>query len=306
MTTSLSDECPIWESPASVERLPRRDSLIIIESPRAGVKYRMEESVVSEIHKQLTDEEKALLTTWLIRQHEMGINEIPLLTSAELSKSSLSKLRPLSVIQRGDNILKYLNSKIKRLGGFIDNRNSDNPYNPVIDNPYWPYMMDLLAWSESLNNSELEFILDYLEEKNWIKKDNLDIATVSCWITPQGYHHLMELESTVQKSSQASIAMWFHESMNQVFHEGIVPAIEEAGYVPMRIDQKEHEISYLWQELKQGYYATYHRISPQHLQRSVKEFAGRHSVLSMDKVIQSEQTVKGLSLEDVTTSSSHE
>ena len=34
--------------------------------------------------------------------------------------------------------------------------------------------------------------------------------------------------------------MWFDESMDQAFEVGIEPAIEEAGYKPLRIDRKEH------------------------------------------------------------------
>ena len=34
--------------------------------------------------------------------------------------------------------------------------------------------------------------------------------------------------------------MWFHESMTQAYEDGIGPAVEEAGYSPLRIDQKEH------------------------------------------------------------------
>ena len=33
-----------------------------------------------------------------------------------------------------------------------------------------------------------------------------------------------------------------------------------------------------WAMLKRGYYGTYHRMSPKHLQRYVAEFAGRHDI----------------------------
>ena len=34
--------------------------------------------------------------------------------------------------------------------------------------------------------------------------------------------------------------MWFDDSMNDVLKNGIEPAIEDAGYKPVRIDRKEH------------------------------------------------------------------
>ena len=34
--------------------------------------------------------------------------------------------------------------------------------------------------------------------------------------------------------------MWFDESLDEAFKYGIEPAIEQTGYKPLRIDQKEH------------------------------------------------------------------
>ncbi|MYF93675.1 MAG: IS1595 family transposase [Gemmatimonadetes bacterium] len=49
-----------------------------------------------------------------------------------------------------------------------------------------------------------------------------------------------------------------------------------------------------WSLLKRGYYGTYHKMSPEHLQRYVDEFVGRHNVRHLDTVTQMEQTAKGL------------
>lgn len=49
-----------------------------------------------------------------------------------------------------------------------------------------------------------------------------------------------------------------------------------------------------WSLLKRGYYGTYHRMSPEHLQRYVDEFVGRHNIRGLDTVEQMEETAKGL------------
>ena len=41
-----------------------------------------------------------------------------------------------------------------------------------------------------------------------------------------------------------------------------------------------------WALLKRGYYGTYHQISPKHLDRYVREFAGRHNVRDLDTMAQ--------------------
>ncbi len=50
----------------------------------------------------------------------------------------------------------------------------------------------------------------------------------------------LQSEENAPDSSQSFIAMWFHESMAEAFEKGIKPAVEDAGYEPLRIDRKEH------------------------------------------------------------------
>ena len=45
-------------------------------------------------------------------------------------------------------------------------------------------------------------------------------------------------------------------------------------------------IESFWAMLKRGYYGTYHRISPKHLGRYVKEFSGRHNQRFSDTLVQ--------------------
>ena len=59
------------------------------------------------------------------------------------------------------------------------------------------------------------------------------------WITVDGYNHIAEGLMNVD-SSQAFVAMWFTPQMKNAYGEGIEPAIIQAGYKPLRIDQKEH------------------------------------------------------------------
>ena len=49
-----------------------------------------------------------------------------------------------------------------------------------------------------------------------------------------------------------------------------------------------------WALLKRGYYGTYHRLSPCHLQRYVNEFAGRHNQRPLDTIDQMRVMVRGM------------
>ena len=46
--------------------------------------------------------------------------------------------------------------------------------------------------------------------------------------------------------------------------------------------------------LKRGYYGTYHKMTPEHLQHYRNEFVGQHNVRRLDTVQQMEQTAQGL------------
>ena len=46
--------------------------------------------------------------------------------------------------------------------------------------------------------------------------------------------------------------------------------------------------------LKRGYYGTYHRMSPKHLDRYVNEFEARHNDRPLDTLDQMAATARGL------------
>ena len=59
-------------------------------------------------------------------------------------------------------------------------------------------------------------------------------------LRPLGYARLAELDSMNSDSKQAFVAMWFDDTMKDAYDQGISPAIEDAGYRAVRIDQKDH------------------------------------------------------------------
>ena len=52
-------------------------------------------------------------------------------------------------------------------------------------------------------------------------------------------------------------------------------------------------IESFWALLKRGYYGTYHKMSPKHLQRYVNEFSGRHNIREQDTAVQMALIAKG-------------
>lgn len=86
----------------------------------------------------------------------------------------------------------------------------------------------------------MNYILRQMEEMGWISKTSEfpDEFTIEA----KGWLKVGELRKKPGKSApQAFVAMWFDESMQEIFENGIRPAVEIAGKVKcVRIDQIEH------------------------------------------------------------------
>ena len=53
-------------------------------------------------------------------------------------------------------------------------------------------------------------------------------------------------------------------------------------------------IESFWALMKRGYHGTYHRMSAKHLDRYVKEFAGRHNLRDEDTTVQMSEVARGM------------
>ena len=223
MTEAIST-CQIWGGAFEAKGfyIPQTRTFRVEESPRAGGGYEIGEVLVAAQVDRLSYQEKAKLTTWLIDQRLQG-NHQPTVTEEVIQHAK--NRRPLSAHERAEKLLRFIASSAETVADSVDL--SSKPYES-----YYAY-----AWSESTDWDEVDYFIDYLDRKGWIQ----GIRTLGGWqnatVTVDGYSRIGEQE-TNQDSSQVFVAMWFDESMDKAFTDGIIPAIEEAGYRPLRIDHK--------------------------------------------------------------------
>ena len=224
--------CPIWGTAASVEPMSGRDG-IYVDSPRAGGKYFISRRARRNLENQ--DERfKARLTSWLIEQRRLGV-EYPEITPKTIEQ--VERRPHLPVHERADRLLRYLGQLERHAGAGINSVTSEN------DNRF----LNMLAWLESTVNTsaissqrrELQFFLNYLETQGWIETLKFE-GRETDHITVEGYAHLAELDKAATDSSQAFVAMWFDESVEDVYQDGIETGIRDAGYKPLIIKQKHH------------------------------------------------------------------
>ena len=173
---------------------------------------------------------KARLTTIIIDRHLQGI-EIPEVTVAMVQEAERKK--PLSVLDRTDRLLQCLYYEA------VDGVRIYEDVHELVDYPLiYPHRDAPLAWSESTSREALMQMLETLISNGFLK-ENPSAGFDVYGLTLEGIHYL-ESSKTTPNTAQAFVAMWFDPSMNDIYENGIKPAIEAAGYMPLRIDQKEH------------------------------------------------------------------
>lgn len=226
-------KCPIWQSPAKRKPTDRDGSKVW--SPRAGGEYfiaRTAEGLLSD----WDDTRKVRLTSWLVEQRRLGISCPEILSS---TLRDVSNMRPMSVHDRADKLLQYLESASAMLGH--------------VDFFSLPFKVQnhasgakLLAWTASREITEVITLSEYCHQQGWVKyKFWQDPASVrhenhELMLLPSGYAHLADIRGIGSGGTQAFVAMWFDELMHPAYENGIAPAIRDAGYEPLRVDKKEH------------------------------------------------------------------
>ena len=222
------NKCLIWRS--SVQNVTFNNYRYFVEnSPRAGGNYVITWDAKDMIEdNEVTDDQRARLTTLLVEQRRLG-NEWPMVTTSLIEAARSAT--PLQVQERADRILRYISeSSFNKIGKWV----------PILDvvNPTYETG---LARSESTGFTELVYLCNYLSQNNWIELPlHIDGSPrAEAMVTIEGYSRI-EKKRTNLDSSQVFIAMWFHDSTDEALVNGIEPAIRDAGYRPFRVDQKEH------------------------------------------------------------------
>ena len=227
--------CAIWGTPAVGDGNAVDDGTLV-DSPRAGGRYFVSGTAEAML-EPLDDRLKARLTTWLVEQRRLG-NDRPEITSATINEA---QARPdLRVAERADRVLQCLETKVPRVRAGVAYRVFHGVHQYVNLEPADEFYLELLACSECVQSDELGFLIDYLRQREYLRAPADYRRGGSCVLTVAGYERLAALAASHTPSVQGFVAMWFDPSMHEVWEHGIRPGIVAAGYVPLRIDQKEH------------------------------------------------------------------
>jgi len=227
------DKCPIWGTQAQF-RDANRDGKIV-DSPRAGGRYFISGSALEFLSEnELSEEDKKTLTNWLIRQRRLG-TPVPSISSEEVE--TIPNLSAPNELDRLEAMLLYVREQIPDIGGIFELHHPDGFAEMPEDDAYY----EMLAHTSSSNKTELGRLLDWCVEQGWFDDRLWNATSKPIIITVDGYNKINQILNPASSDSKtAFVAMWFDNDMKDIFEKGIKPAIEQAGYLPFKIDLYEH------------------------------------------------------------------
>lgn len=250
----FTGKCPIWETPAFVGA--SHEHRIPVCSPRAGGWYEISAFSLDNrwnVEGIEDDQQRARLTSMLIDRRRQGDNR-PYIDDRHIKESK--NKNNISVYERANRLLKFLVIKSKNIGDNLDIKfnltakmfKGEEMYKDKIyksnNIEFYQLSLESMAWSESLEQDEVESIIEYLKRQKLLDIKKRDKSNISCRVSIEGYRRVEE-NILNPDSAQVFVAMWFgndkesKEKMNKIYKDGIEKAIEDTGYKPLRIDQKE-------------------------------------------------------------------
>jgi hypothetical protein len=143
-----------------------------------------------------------------------------------------------TVVEKANRLLKVLVDKSDYFGFKVTIDKTDVFYNNQQTADRIPSLL-LIGAAWALHNEELTHLLRYLEEEQLISQ-RINSPYVSVIVSAKGFAHIDRLKYAESKSMQGFCAMWFDDSVSNLWEKAIEPAIGNAGYQPLRIDKKEH------------------------------------------------------------------
>ena len=219
-------KCLIWETDATRIGVHGKDAEGL-RSARAGGEYIASRSSIPSL-QSLDAATRIKLTNFIVDQNRLGGGP------AQIFSTTLDTVRAnpsLSVVERRDRLLLYLQSKPENIGTGV-------PIGGTVTPDFHSTQLELLAWTCSLNPNEYSYLIDSCRNDGLVDHPGSDRSHVR--LTIKGYEHVSELGFAGVNSEQAFVAMWFDQTMEEAYALGIEPAIRESGYRALRVDKKEH------------------------------------------------------------------
>lgn len=226
----MEQKCPICLNAAKVMLVPCDSNLATqIECPRCGGPFLVQNHLNDIMlgghyhadYKAVFTPRKRSIASSLLRQQE---NYFIL---NDENKAYFCEARDLSMFEKIDNILRFIEKKVFSGDGF----------QRCVE--IHPDDLSLHAQCWAMNTYELDALFMLLGEVNFLEYEEVE-GIGHATITAKGWERLEQLRTPNKDSAQGFVAMWFAPEMTNIYENVLAPAIQSAGYIPHRVDQREH------------------------------------------------------------------
>uniref|UniRef100_B8DLG1 Nucleoside 2-deoxyribosyltransferase n=1 Tax=Nitratidesulfovibrio vulgaris (strain DSM 19637 / Miyazaki F) TaxID=883 RepID=B8DLG1_NITV9 len=209
------DFCPICN--CDTKLLARSGDYLHIDCPRCG-QFKITQNAALDLVGNAYPRKKRIALSNAVRESGGAI------IVATHNYKELMESRGISFIEKANNFI----VEIEKATGFAGNSVSIS-----LDD------VSLQASSHVGNDIELLQIISFLESEGLIHNVR-DRSYRKITIQPKGWIHIDGLKKPNSESMQGFVAMWFSDEMFNVYTDVMSEAIRDAGYLPHRVDQKEH------------------------------------------------------------------
>jgi len=181
-------------------------------------RFRISGTASGIINNTFSDTQIANISHWIVT------NDEPTIGSDDLE--NLKTLPTPTVGEKARRLILHIASKHPKPGEFLSIDQNNPKYYSIVG---------------CYDNAELIYILSsYLHKnRNYLETFSLSNDSVAFKISPEGCAYIESLKDINPDSQIGFIAMWFDKRMDVFFGE-VSQAIIDAGYEPLRIDNKEH------------------------------------------------------------------
>lgn len=221
---------------------------MVTDSPRAGGSYELYDDATPEL-SSMSDEEKARLTTLLVRQRQLA-NACPPINTSTIARAKSADRTGME--ERLTNLLRFLVESTAKASEPVGMAKGppgwlELPENPQEEIDDWKNTLRGLAHTESDNPEDLEYLANGLAERGLIEKAEWQLGNrviefgFLCRVTLDGYAAIEQIK-TERKPDQCFVALWFNAETDALYDKAIAPAVKAAGYRPVRIDRETNFI----------------------------------------------------------------
>ena len=215
-----SEECLVCKTDMSYETF--ETDIHTIDCPLCG-RYLLEDSAVGSFRERdISPRQRANISGWLRENQRYKI-------TAE-NIETLFNIKTPSFHEKADKFLFFLERATEHAGEYIQR----DSIIYLMDSSWIKESWVTSAWC--INEEELLEITKYLERCGRVLK----AGGPAYKIAPEGWARLEELKELTVDSQQGFVAIWFDDTMQEVYDNVISQAILAAGYKPHRVDQREH------------------------------------------------------------------